>query len=197
MNKIKQFTVACALFMLPAQAAVAKTLPGSVPVLPAGSSALNQYISVRPGLTSFSYGKNSSNTKSSVTDIYPFSGSFRISAGLLQKEQDAVSPPKNIAIENRLSDYAVNRIDILSQDLANSSQKPYVGFGWGLSPDEKGNWFINLDLGIMYQGNDCSGSDLEHCLQLSDTPADKFSVQDELEKYGWFPVLSGGITFKF
>ncbi len=197
MNKFKQFAVVCALFMLPAQAAAAKTLPGSIPVLSVDSPAPSQYISVRPGLTSFSYGKNFGNTKSSVTDIYPFSGCFRLSAGLLQKGQDATSSPKNIAIENRLSDYAVNRIDILSQDLADSSQKPYVGFGWGLSPDEKGNWFINLDLGIMYQGNDCSGSDLERCLQLSNTPADKLSVQDELEKYGWIPVLSGGITFKF
>ena len=197
MNKIKQLTVACVLLVAPAQAAAAKNLPGSVPVLSADLSALSQYISVRPGLTSFSYDKKSGNIKNSVTDVHPFSGSFRLSAGLLQKDLDAASSLNNIAIENRLSDYAVNRMDILSQDLSASSQKPYVGFGWGLSPDEKGNWFINLDLGLMYQGNDCTGSDIERCSQLNNTSLDKLSVQDELEKYGWFPVLSGGVTFKF
>ncbi|MBM9518514.1 hypothetical protein JWG39_01630 [Desulforhopalus vacuolatus] len=197
MNKIEQFTIACALLIAPAQAGAAESLTDAVSVFSADSSTLSRYITVRPGLTSFSYENNSDNTKSSVTDIHPFSGSFRLSAGLLQKDQDTVSSLKNSAIENRHSDYAIHRMDTLSQDPASFSQKPYVGFGWGLSPDEKGNWFINLDLGIMYQGNDCTGSDVERCSQLNNTSADKLSVQDGLEKYGWFPVLSGGVTFKF
>ncbi|MCK9175511.1 MAG: hypothetical protein M0O96_09575 [Desulforhopalus sp.] len=197
MNKIKQFIVACVLLMVPAQAAVAKSFPGTGSFFSADPSPLSQYISVRPGLARFSYENDFSNTKSSVTDIYPFSGAFRLSAGLLQKNQDAVLSPKNSAIANRHSDFAANRRDLLSRNLAASSQKPYVGFGWGLSPDEKENWFINLDFGITYQGDDCTGSGMERCAQLNNTSAGKLSVQDGLEKYGWFPILSGGITFKF
>lgn len=158
------------------------------------ATILARYISIRPGLASFSW-ENKADS-SPVADYHPFTGMFRISAGVLDLDSQLRS--RDETPSGRRSDAAVNRMDRLSQRITASTRQPYVGFGWGASPSGDGAWTFNLDIGMMYQGTDCINAiDTARCLQLNNTPVNELSVSDGLEKYGWLPVLSGGITFKF
>ena len=77
------------------------------------------------------------------------------------------------------------------------SVAPYLGIGYGNVWTPGVNFYF--DLGVMFQGSpkvslDCSPAGSPQCNQVA---AEQQRVQDELNKYKYYPVLNLGITIGF
>jgi hypothetical protein len=81
---------------------------------------------------------------------------------------------------------------------------PYVGIGWTSNKADRG-WGVNVDLGVMFQGSPnvnelyiddpwgIGSNDL-----VSDFLEDeRQAIEDELDKYQYYPVASIAVTYKF
>lgn len=81
---------------------------------------------------------------------------------------------------------------------------PYLGVGYGMIA--KKGLGLYADLGVMYQGkaktslNVTCGSALNasQCTQLqNDAEVERQKVQDKLNGYNWYPVVSVGVSYAF
>lgn len=132
---------------------------------------------------------------------------FRLSGGVVynQNKVDVTGKPSN-------GTYTLNGNTYQSTSIANFSGQvklghglnPYLGVGYGMIATK--GLGLYADLGAMYEGkartslNVSCGSALNavQCAQLqSDAEVERQKVQDKLNHYKWYPVLSVGLSYAF
>ncbi len=83
---------------------------------------------------------------------------------------------------------------------------PYFGIGYDNSLFESGNWFITASAGAIYQGSadiklkyKCgAAATATTCAQIKkDVLSAQDSINDKVDKYKLYPVISIGITYRF
>ena len=142
-----------------------------------------------------------------LLDLHPFANSFRLTGGayvnnnkvdvsgtyrrdLIPPEYDRFSEMINLAQVKGSVDF--------------NSVAPYVGIGWTTNQNEPG-WGVDLDLGVMFQGapsvselyvDDPWGlGDSELAKRLLE--GERQAIEDELDKFQYYPVASVAVTYKF
>jgi len=142
-----------------------------------------------------------------LLDWYPFSSSFRLSAGAyLNNNTVAVEgtyrsellPPEFASYAGQLSQAKVmGTVDF-------NSLAPYVGLGWTSNQHDQG-WGVNMDLGIMFQGApNVSELHIADPWGIGTDPrlnefldAERQAIEDELDKFQYYPVASISLSYKF
>jgi hypothetical protein len=139
-----------------------------------------------------------------VLDWHLFRDSgFRISAGALinQNEADLEGSSQ--------SSYTIGGIEYTAAELGTLRGKvdfdtvaPYLGIGWGNAVGKNKRWSFNCDLGVVFQGQ--ANIDLAANGPVASDPSfqadldqEKQDLEDELDDYKYYPVVSLGVSYRF
>lgn len=152
-----------------------------------------------------------------LIDWHPFNGSFRLSGGYYQNENKLRGQANESGIYD-IGDrsYLVAPGDPINVSLdveLGSSTAPYLGFGWGSSPQNKGGLLFSFDLGVMMSGTpsvslDVSGTATDltsgFTVDLASDSIVQNEVQNEIESleedisdFDVYPVIMFGLGYRF
>jgi hypothetical protein len=142
-----------------------------------------------------------------LIDWFPFANNFRFSLGavLNRNKLTATGKPDSNG-QFTINGQPINATDVSSLDAEVSFRKtaPYFGIGYG-RPINGGLSFIS-DLGVMFQGvpkstltATCSATaTVPNCNTLqSAVAAEQATLQDNVGKFKYYPVLSIGLAYTF
>lgn len=133
-------------------------------------------------------------------------GPFRLSAGLIgnRNEADLTGEARGGSFTFNGNVYSASQVGSLAGTVKpGRSLAPYLGIGYGNVWTKGVNFY--LDVGVVFQGSpkvdlrlSCDPSASAQCAAAqSDLEAEARKVQDELEKFRYFPVVNLGITIGF
>lgn len=137
-----------------------------------------------------------------LAHVHPFSGSFRITGGVMINNNELKLTASSAATYDiGGTTYTSAQVGKLGATVDFNKFAPYVGIGWGYSPDS-GVGF-SLDAGVLLQG--APNVDLySKGGTLSGTPglqaelaAEEASAEDDLRKFDTLPVISAGLNIRF
>ncbi len=128
-----------------------------------------------------------------LVDWHSFGGAFRFSGGLMSNgfKLEGNAPQGNYQIGDNIYNVALGATFETENAVA-----PYFGVGWGNAVDPKRKWILSADLGILHTGSFMVD------LTASGVPADDIAreeakIQDELDKYKFYPVATIGVSYRF
>lgn len=138
-----------------------------------------------------------------LIDWYPFDGPFRISGGVLFNGSEIrlrAKPGEAVEIDDVT--YTPAELGSLRGDVEWRSVAPYVGIGWGNALGEGGRWGIATDFGVAFTGS--PSISLSATGPISGDPTfqtrlaeEERDIQDELDAFKIYPVLSVSLFFRF
>lgn len=139
-----------------------------------------------------------------LADWHPTGGLFRVSAGLMINNNSfkGEARPVNATVEIGDQTFQTNVAGTLKADVSYDTLAPYVGVGWSNAVNKPGLGFA-VDLGVMYQGEaDVSiksrGADASVASAIeAELETEEQDVQDELDEYKLYPLVSVGMTYRF
>jgi hypothetical protein len=140
---------------------------------------------------------------SALLDWHPFAGVFRISAGLVLNgnKLDMEARPKE-PVEIGDIEYDPADVGTLSGEIDFNSVAPYVGIGWGNAVGKDKRWGFVCDLGVVFQGSPdvslaASGPIASDPTFQEELAREEENLQDDLDVFKYYPVISFGISYKF
>jgi hypothetical protein len=139
-------------------------------------------------------------------DWFPFSNNFRFSAGAMYNRNKLTLTGKPTSGTFTIDGTTYNASDVGALDgkVDFRSAAPYVGVGYG-RPMGKGLSFT-ADLGVLFQGSPrttltatCGATTSPStCAQIqSSVAAEQANIENDVDKYQYYPVLSIGIAYVF
>ena len=137
---------------------------------------------------------------SALVDWYLFDSSFRISGGFISMDHTLdldATPSENVEIGD--NEYTPADIGTLSGDVEIDGLAPYVGIGWGDPMDRNKRWGLYCDFGVAFTDSpDVKLSATGTAAGLAaDLAKEREEIEDDLEPFKFYPVLSLGIFFRF
>lgn len=174
--------------------------------------ALSQDWNARFGLNGYSFSRNGtqgSNTYNyklqwlsggAMFDYFPSRDTgFRLTVGGLVNGNDIKLTGNAAAGTYQLNGVTTAGVTGLSAKVDFNSVAPYVGIGFGNALAKGSRWNFALDLGAMYQGKpkatlSCTGCTAADAANLA---AEQSKLQDSLNNFRWYPVLSVGASYQF
>ena len=211
------FAAAFSALTLPAYADV--TINGKVSTLGLGMEVafpMVQSIDGRIGLNTFKYNNiNKTSTSNglatdyngdlnlssleALADWHPFTGSFRMSGGLIYNKN-------NLNMTARPTGGSVNiggktYTGVTSGQYVNAAIEfkkvaPYLGIGWGRTPKNTGLSFTS-DIGIMYQGSPKANVTTNVPGASASINQANSDLNSSLSSYKFYPVISVGVGYTF
>jgi len=140
---------------------------------------------------------------SALVDWYLFDSSFRISGGLISMDHTLdldATPSESVDIGD--GTYTPAQIGTLSGDVDIDGVAPYIGIGWGDPMDPDKRWGFYCDFGVAF--TDSPDVSLAANGTLASDPTfqanlakERREIEDDLEPFKFYPVLSLGIYFRF
>ncbi|MBN4076936.1 hypothetical protein JYT48_01545 [Mariprofundus ferrooxydans] len=143
-----------------------------------------------------------------LADLYPFAGKFRISAGLYYNGNKfnvtgVPSVAQNFTINNTV--YNTANIGSVNGTVDFNKFAPYLGIGWGDSVSAGSPLGFSFELGALYQGKPKTtlttskslANPTAQALLGSNIAAEKKKLDDSLNNFKFYPVISLGINYKF
>ncbi|HYL89620.1 MAG TPA: hypothetical protein VEU32_12755 [Burkholderiales bacterium] len=137
-------------------------------------------------------GKIKLNNLNALLDFHPLGPSFRLTGGVIfnDNKYDATGTPSGIP-------------GSFNASVKGNSAAPYLGVGWGRVAGMGVNFYA--DLGAMFMGSpkatinaNCSGLSGAQCTALQNQAAtEQSALQDKLNSFKIYPVLSIGLTIGF
>ncbi|MBL7188673.1 MAG: hypothetical protein ISS70_20300 [Phycisphaerae bacterium] len=142
---------------------------------------------------------------SALVDYYVFDGSFRVSGGIVSMNHELALKATGAAGEREdigdgNYDWETD-IGTLSGSVEIDDVAPYVGIGWGNTLGRNKRWGFYTDLGIAFAGSpdaklSATGAGATPGL-AEDLAKEEDEIQDELDAFRFYPVLSMGLFFRF
>ncbi len=138
-----------------------------------------------------------------LLDWYPFAGAFRLTGGVLFNGSDVAlsgTPAEPVEIGNAI--YLPSQIGTLRGEADFDTIAPYVGIGWGNTLSEDGHWSLSADLGVAFIGSpdvtlSATGPIATNSTFLQNLAEEEKDIEDELEKFSFYPVLSLALCYRF
>lgn len=135
-------------------------------------------------------------------DLHPFANNFRISAGALFNDNEiTLDATPTGAIDIGGATYPGRLVGTLSGDLTFEEVAPYLGIGFGNAATSPGGWSFSFDLGVVLQTSELeltADGPLNRFPEFrDDLEAEEEDIQDEIDKYEIYPVLSFGMAYRF
>lgn len=188
---------------------------GSLGVGVEGEYSINEYLGARLGANYFKYSYDSVvddidyefdlglRTVSALVDVHPFKGSFRVSLGAMYNgnKLDADATP---AASYKIGDHQYAGTDLVTLKGTVDFKKiaPYLGLGWDTCFGKDSGFGFYCDLGALFQGS--PEAELSAVGPLANDPAlqkdlalEKNKLQDDLDNYKVYPVVSLGVSYRF
>jgi hypothetical protein len=140
-----------------------------------------------------------------LLDVHLGGRGFRISAGGIVNgnEVTAVSTEDAVYTINGVP-YPVGLVGRLSGSVETNAVAPYLGIGWGNAVAPGSRWRFAMDVGACYQGSpevSLRAEPLSPGLLPErfeqDLEAERREIEDDLESYTIYPVLSLGVSYRF
>lgn len=140
-----------------------------------------------------------------LLDYYPFENNFRVSSGLYYNGngfKGNIKPSNGVDIDIDGTTYSTSDIASLDSDISFDTTAPYLGIGWGNDAHDKG-WGFTFDFGAMYHGSgkaDLTANGVNSFIaqQLeNDIAAEEKSINDDLAKVKFYPVIAIGVNYSF
>ena len=138
-------------------------------------------------------GKMKLNNLNALLDFHPLGPTFRLTGGVILNDNkyDATGTPSN------------GLAGSYSASVKGNSAAPYLGVGWGRVAGMGINWYA--DLGAMFMGSpkatitaNCGGLSAAQCTALQNqAAAEQSALQDKINSFKIYPVLSIGFTIGF
>jgi hypothetical protein len=138
-----------------------------------------------------------------VLDWYPFSGGFRISAGVLFNgstiDLEATSD-EPVEIGDTLYDPSEFGSIVGESDFDDVA--PYVGIGFGNPLSSDGRWGFSADAGVAFIGSPnvslrATGPFADNAGLLADLAEEEEEIEDDLDHLRLYPVLSFTLYYRF
>ena len=140
-----------------------------------------------------------------LLDVHPAGRGFRISAGAVVNgnEVTAVSTEDAVYTINGVP-YPVGLVGRLSGSVETNPVAPYLGIGWGNAVAPGSRWRFAVDVGAFYQGEpevtlraESPFIDLLPERFERDLEAERQEIEDGLDSYTVYPVISLGVSYRF
>ncbi len=140
-----------------------------------------------------------------TAEWYPFNGDFHIVAGaFINGNSFDASADLNVGESYTIGGqtFSYSEIGSLEGDIDYDSVGPYVGIGWGNPVGKDSNFTYFVDLGIAYQGSaevslKATGSSANDPTFVSRLKEEEKDLQEDLDDFEYYPVISMGLTYKF
>jgi hypothetical protein len=180
---------------------------------------LNTYVGLRAGVNyiKFDFDSTISNIDytfepeffngSLLLDLHPFDNAFRLTGGayINNNKVDVTGSYRGGMVPDELQGFSslIEQLEVAGSVEYNTFA-PYVGIGWTTNQSGPG-WGVDFDLGVMFQGTPTvSELSFNDPWGLGDTALGKRvleqerkAIEDELDKYEYYPVASVAVTYKF
>lgn len=173
------------------------------------TAGLHRRVNIRIGWNRFSFsrgidvnqiaydGDADLDTLGALVDVHPFAGRFRVSAGLYRNDNGVAltaSPGAPVTIGNVT--YPPAAIGALRGEVRFRSTSPYLGIGWG-DAARGGRISFGVDIGLLMQGSPRVGLTADSPLvDPADLEAERQAIEQDLESFDIWPVLSVGVAFR-
>lgn len=225
-------TLGTSLLLLPALASAGNLgVAGKLSLLGYGVEAdyvLTDTLSVRGQFNRYNYddtfneedidykGALKLQTFGALLDWHPFGGGFRLSGGGFFADNKLEATGSGVgSYEIGDEEYTVTAGQTLQADIditLADGFKPYLGFGWGHSPANKGGLLLSFDVGVLFQGEpevdlNVRGTATDknnNTVDFSNDPSlqaevtkERNKLKDDLKDFNLYPVLSFGIGWRF
>jgi hypothetical protein len=128
-----------------------------------------------------------------LVDLHPFAGAFHFTGGLYDNQNMASGDAKGVVLVNGKPAIGV------SADADFSSTAPYVGIGWLFGRDNKG-LVAHLEVGVLDNGDaDVSlyVPSFNGAVTAEDVAIEEREMEEDLEGFGFFPVIKLGVGYYF
>jgi len=129
-----------------------------------------------------------------LADIYPFAGKFRVTGGLYYNGNKFNLNAQNTGAVVIGGNTYINPNIQTTIDFNKTA--PYIGIGWGDSISSGSPIGFSFELGALYQGNP-SSTIVAPGVSPADIAAEKKQLDDSLNWFTWYPVVSVGVNFRF
>jgi hypothetical protein len=184
------------------------------------SMPYSENLGIRLGVNKYSYGMDGKEsdidynidldlqTFALIADYRPFSNGFIVSAGLMYNQNeltfDAKPTGANYTINNNT--YTSAQVGSLDGTVDFNDIAPYIGMGYKGKMTQSGDWSFTAELGALYQGNPKANLNVNCgaavpaavCTALrNDVNDEQDELQDAIDGFNWYPVLSIGFSYKF
>lgn len=140
-----------------------------------------------------------------LLDVHPGGRGFRVSGGVIVNgnEVTAVSTEDAVYTINGVP-YPVGLVGRLEGRVETNSVAPYLGIGWGNAVAPGGPWRFALDVGAFYQGKPKVSLTAHPLIPIllperfeEDLEAERQDIEDDLDSYRFYPVVSLGLSYRF
>lgn len=139
-----------------------------------------------------------------LADLFPFGNNFRLSAGVMlnQNEVALTGKPSNNTYTIGGTTYPSALVGTLTGNVDFNTVAPYAGIGYGGAFSDKSNWSFFFDLGVLFQGSPKVSYTADGPLANNRTfqaslEQERKELEDDVDEYEYYPVLSLGVTYKF
>lgn len=138
-------------------------------------------------------------------DWYPFDNSFRICGGILFNGMDiALDATTDVLLEIGDNIYDLSAYSSLRGESDFDDVAPYIGIGFGNALSRDGRWGFTADLGVAFIGSpnvdlSVTGS-IDPAIRdqlAADLAEEEREIEDELDKFRFYPVLSLSLYYRF
>lgn len=140
-------------------------------------------------------------------DWHMFSGSFRLTAGLIYNgnEVSAEARPTDGSFTINGNKYDAKDVGTLNGKIDFQKAAPYLGIGWGNALAPNSRWSFSTDIGAIYHGNGhvalasqgCT-VDKDLCGKLAaDVAAERSRLTDSMADVKFWPVVRFGVSYRF
>lgn len=181
---------------------------------------LTDTLRLRAGYTALNVSKDISSTDidysgdlklggaEAMLDWHPFHGTFRVTGGLVfnRNEVTANGRPTGGTYRINGNTYLSSEVGDLDGEVEFKSTAPYLGIGWGDVIGKDGGFSFIADIGLLFQGradaklraNCGAGVPVPECARLqADIREEEREIEDDVDDYRVWPVLSVGVAYRF
>jgi hypothetical protein len=143
-----------------------------------------------------------------LIDLHPFDGGFRVSGGIYIQPGTEAKVSGRPDKSRRIGDHTYTA-SILGELTGSVKPRhkvaPYFGIGYGNAVSPLNRWNFAFDLGVIFQAYDvdlaADGAVITdpglNQFFAADIKKEEDSLQDDFDKFKFYPVLSFGFTYNF
>lgn len=138
-----------------------------------------------------------------LLDWHPFSGTFRLTGGVVSNGSELTAQPENGYFFFGNSVYSTSQVNLRAKaDFRPVA--PYFGIGWGDVAGTERHFSFVADIGLLFQGSpdvkvtaNCAatGSNANACNRW--LANEEQQIQDDADNYKYWPFLSVGVGYRF
>jgi len=217
---MKKIILVVALSVLTIPAFADTTVNAKLSTLGLGLEAafpLTQSVDGRIALNTFKYSITKTSTSNGVNtdykgdlnlgslealaDWHPFSGSFRLSGGLVYNNNNLSMTAQPSAGSNNVNiggtTYPMGAGESVNASIDFNKVAPYLGIGWGRTPNNTGFSFTS-DIGVLFQGSPKSSVTTNNPnVTAADISQANSDLNNSVSSFKVYPVISIGLGYTF